>query len=68
MHFYIRILRTDSEFHGSWRGQHMRDASAPSSSASTSLHGLGSRRHRRGGVRKFKMAAAEAQSLREQPE
>ncbi|ELK15017.1 serine/threonine-protein kinase PRP4 homolog isoform X1 [Pteropus alecto] len=46
----------------------MRDGSAPSSSTSTILHGPGSRRHRRGGVRKFKMAAAEAQSLREQPE
>ncbi|KAF6110906.1 pre-mRNA processing factor 4B [Phyllostomus discolor] len=46
----------------------MRDSSALSSSTSTSLHRPGSRRHRRRGVRKFKMAATEAQSLREQPE
>uniref|UniRef100_A0A452UXF2 Serine/threonine-protein kinase PRP4 homolog n=1 Tax=Ursus maritimus TaxID=29073 RepID=A0A452UXF2_URSMA len=46
----------------------MRDGSAPSSSTSTSFCRPGSRRHRRGGVRKFKMASAETLSLREQPE
>uniref|UniRef100_A0A5F5PHJ3 Serine/threonine-protein kinase PRP4 homolog n=1 Tax=Equus caballus TaxID=9796 RepID=A0A5F5PHJ3_HORSE len=46
----------------------MRAGSAPSSSASTGFHRPGSRRHRRRGVRKFKMAAAETQPLREQPE
>lgn len=66
MHFYIGILRADSELHGALRAQHMRDGSAPSSSPYTSLHRPGSRRHRR--VRKFKMAAAEAPCLREQSE
>uniref|UniRef100_A0A4X1SPC2 Protein kinase domain-containing protein n=1 Tax=Sus scrofa TaxID=9823 RepID=A0A4X1SPC2_PIG len=46
----------------------MREDPAPSSSASTGSHRPGSRRHRRRGVRKFKMAAAEAPTLREQPE
>ncbi|KAJ8790602.1 hypothetical protein J1605_004575 [Eschrichtius robustus] len=46
----------------------MRDGPAPSSSSSSGFHRPGGHRHRRPGVRKFKMAAAEAQSLREQPE
>ncbi|OWK13236.1 PRPF4B [Cervus elaphus hippelaphus] len=46
----------------------MRDGPVPSSSASPGFRRPRSRRHRRRGVRKFKMAAAEAPSLREQPE
>uniref|UniRef100_A0A8C2Y420 Serine/threonine-protein kinase PRP4 homolog n=2 Tax=Laurasiatheria TaxID=314145 RepID=A0A8C2Y420_CAPHI len=46
----------------------MRDGPVPSSSASPGFRRPRSRRHRCRGVRKFKMAAAEAPSLREQPD
>ncbi|MXQ96920.1 hypothetical protein E5288_WYG014871 [Bos mutus] len=59
---------SDAELHGSRRYRHMRDGPVLSSSASPGFRRPRSRRHRCRGVRKFNMAAAEAPSLREQPE